>query len=37
MERAVFFAPKPAEPHRYLKLRGRCWHYVRRVPKHVAD
>ncbi|MEM7518554.1 MAG: DUF6538 domain-containing protein, partial [Planctomycetota bacterium] len=22
---------------RFLKLRGRRWHYVRRVPKHVAD
>ncbi|MGF1526447.1 MAG: DUF6538 domain-containing protein [Candidatus Competibacterales bacterium] len=37
MRREVFFTPEPDDPDRYLKLRGRRWHYVRRVPKHVAD
>lgn len=37
MRREVFFAPEPADPGRYLKLRGRRWHYVRRVRKHGAD
>ncbi|MEO1116207.1 MAG: DUF6538 domain-containing protein, partial [Pseudomonadota bacterium] len=22
---------------RYLRRRGRCWHYVRRVPGRLAD
>ncbi len=36
MRRETFTAPDPADPNRYLKLRGRRWHYVRRVPSHVA-
>lgn len=36
MKRETFFAPDPSHPDRYLKLRGRRWHYVRRVPKSIA-
>lgn len=36
MRRETFSAPDPADPDRYLKLRGRRWHYVRRVPMAFA-
>ncbi len=36
MKRETFRAPDPVNPDRHLKLRGRRWHYIRRVPKQVA-
>ena len=36
MKRETFFAPDPSCPDRHLKLRGRRWHYVRRVPRSVS-
>lgn len=35
MNPETFHAPDPSDPDRYLKLRGRRWHYVRRVPAHA--
>lgn len=35
MKRETFHAPDPSDPDRCLKLRGRRWHYVRRVPAHA--
>ncbi len=33
MRRDTFAAPCPADADRHLKLRGRRWRYVRRVPR----